>query len=128
MGEWSPENTGGQWIDGFTGPTLGARFRGTNEHGDEKWSTVATVTTFDPPRRFTFDITYKTPLWNFKISQWRFVIEPNGDGCDVTESFIDRRGILVKLSSRSSGYDRTEFNKESMATTLRRLKEHLERS
>jgi len=32
-GEWSPEATGGAWIDGATGPAVGARFKGTNRGG-----------------------------------------------------------------------------------------------
>ena len=27
MGEWSPENTGGSWIKGATGPAVGAKFK-----------------------------------------------------------------------------------------------------
>jgi uncharacterized protein YndB with AHSA1/START domain len=28
MGEWSPENRGGEWLKGATGPSVGARFKG----------------------------------------------------------------------------------------------------
>ena len=28
MGRWSPENNGGKWIKGSTGPELGAKFSG----------------------------------------------------------------------------------------------------
>lgn len=27
MNEWSPENNGGEWSEGATGPALGARFK-----------------------------------------------------------------------------------------------------
>ncbi|MFN2524390.1 MAG: SRPBCC family protein, partial [Mycobacteriales bacterium] len=30
MGRLSPENTGGRWSGGATGPAVGARFRGAN--------------------------------------------------------------------------------------------------
>ena len=30
MGEWSPENQGGQWVKGATGPAVGAQFKGRN--------------------------------------------------------------------------------------------------
>src|SRR5687768_3849760 len=30
MGELSPENAGGRWVGGSTGPAVGARFRGVN--------------------------------------------------------------------------------------------------
>jgi hypothetical protein len=35
MGEWSPENAGGKWVKGATGPAKGARFRGTNKRGHQ---------------------------------------------------------------------------------------------
>ena len=37
MGEWSPENTGGKWVKGATGPAVGALFEGTNRLGKKKW-------------------------------------------------------------------------------------------
>ena len=33
MGEWSPECRRCEWIDGATGPAVGARFRGHNRLG-----------------------------------------------------------------------------------------------
>src|SRR6202021_1396406 len=41
MGEWSPENAGGKWVKGATGPALGAVFEGTNKHGFRPWATMA---------------------------------------------------------------------------------------
>ncbi|MEX1007732.1 MAG: SRPBCC family protein [Acidimicrobiia bacterium] len=57
MGEWSPENVGGTWLGGATGPQPGARFRGTNRNGTKKWNTVATVVDAEPGRRFSFRVT-----------------------------------------------------------------------
>ena len=31
MGHWSPEYQGGEWLDGATGPMVGARFKGRNK-------------------------------------------------------------------------------------------------
>ena len=39
MGDLSPECTGGHWLDGATGPAVGARFKGTNKRGPIRWST-----------------------------------------------------------------------------------------
>ena len=44
MGEWSPENTGGRWVNGAAGPVVGARFKGTNQSGWRKWKTDVVVT------------------------------------------------------------------------------------
>ncbi len=30
MGDWSPENKGGNWVKGATGPEVGAKFKGVN--------------------------------------------------------------------------------------------------
>ena len=40
MGEWSPENTGAEWIKGADGPAVGAKFRGSNARGRMKWKTT----------------------------------------------------------------------------------------
>ena len=56
MGEWSSESTGGEWVHGWSGPALGARFRGTNRNGRKTWSTQVTITTFDAPGLFEFEV------------------------------------------------------------------------
>ena len=39
MGEWSPENQGGDWVKGATGPAVDASFKGRNKNGKRAWST-----------------------------------------------------------------------------------------
>ena len=119
MGRRSPENTGGQWLGG--GPALGAKFRGTNTHGESSWSTVATVTDFEAPRRFAFEVKFKA----FRISRWEFEITPTPTGCRVEERWLDRRNAMMRRGSDSS-FDRAEFTKQSIRTTLERLKDELE--
>lgn len=119
MGRRSPENTGGEWLG--EGPALGAKFRGTNTHGESSWSTVATVTDFEPPRYFAFEVKFKA----FRISRWEFEITPTATGCRVEERWKDRRNAVMRRGSDSS-YDRADFTKESIRTTLERLKDELE--
>ena len=38
MGEWSPENAGGEWVQGATGPALGSVFQGKNKNGIRRWT------------------------------------------------------------------------------------------
>ena len=57
MGEWSPENAGGTWTKGATGPALGAVFKGTNKNGFRRWSTSVTVVAYEPGRVFEFAVT-----------------------------------------------------------------------
>jgi Polyketide cyclase / dehydrase and lipid transport len=123
MGRRSPENTGGVWLGGATGPGPGVRFRGTNAHGDDEWATVATITDFVPPRLFAFDVTYG----KLKVSRWVFEIESTPTGCRVSEHWTDRRGALLKRhAEKNDDYDRVEYTRESIRTTLERLKAELE--
>src|SRR5439155_18268980 len=77
MGEWSPENTGGRWLDGATGPAVGARLRGTNRSGWRFWMTTVTVTAAEPGRRFAFDVDGA----GVPVSSWEYDIEETPDGC-----------------------------------------------
>ena len=43
MGEWSPETQKAAWVDGATGPAVGAKFKGTNKRGFMRWSTTPRV-------------------------------------------------------------------------------------
>ena len=120
MGEWSPENTGGKWIDGATGPTVGAKFRGTNRKGLRRWSTTCTVTAADKGSRFSFEVTYG-PL---RISTWDYTLTANGATTTVTEEWTDRRPMWMKLGSGPvmGVRDREAHNRKGMEQTLARLK------
>lgn len=117
MGEWSPENAGGQWVQGATGPAPGAKFKGHNANGSKHWSTLATVIDSVPSERFSFLVT----VGPFKIAEWSFDVAPNDDGCTVTETWIDRRGaVMKKVGGMASGVDdRVAHNREGMEQTLR---------
>jgi hypothetical protein len=56
MGEWSPENTGGKWVQGAEGPVTGARFKGSNKSGRLRWRTDVIVTTARPGEQFAFEV------------------------------------------------------------------------
>jgi uncharacterized protein YndB with AHSA1/START domain len=120
MGEWSPENTGGKWIDGATGPTAGARFRGSNRKGLRRWSTTCTVTAADVGKKFAFDVTYG-PL---AISTWEYTLTPNGNSTTVVEEWTDRRPTWMKVASGPvmGVADRAAHNQRGMEQTLEKLK------
>ena len=118
MGEFSPENTGGEWLGKATGPRLGARFKGTNARDGDHWSTTAKITTYEPPSLFAFEVTWK----RFAISRWEFRIEATPNGSRVTESWRDRRNPIIRKDGDSDGFVRAEYTKESIRTTLGRLK------
>ena len=55
MGRLSPECTGGKWLDGATGPAVGARFKGSNKRGFARWSTTNEVVEAEPGQAFSFE-------------------------------------------------------------------------
>lgn len=124
MGRRSPENTGGTWVKGATGPARGAIFRGTNAQGDSKWTTTVRVALYDPPHRFAFDVRYAM----MAISRWEFTVESIDEGCRVSEKWRDRRNFLVRRAGEKDGFSRADFNLLSIRTTLERLKQELESS
>jgi hypothetical protein len=75
--EFSSEFQGGQWLDGATGPALGARFRGRNHHDARgTWETVSTICEFEPERAFSWAVgDPDTPA-----ALWRFSLEPAAGG------------------------------------------------
>jgi hypothetical protein len=126
MGRFSPENTGGEWRGGG-GPALGARFKGTNQRGEDDeirhWSTTATVTAYDPPHRFAFRVSFGP----FKVSTWTYEIEPTATGIVLTERWVDERGRLLRWdAARGGADDREEFTAVSLRTTLEAIKALLE--
>src|ERR1700722_178419 len=96
IGEFSPETFEAQWLDGVTGPSLGARFRGhvrRNGRGPVYW-TSCTVTACEPAREFAFGVGApgKRPL-----STWGYRLQPANDGTNVTESFQLTATVLLRL-------------------------------
>jgi len=120
MGQWSPENTGGRWLAGATGPAVGAKFKGTNRHRLLRWSTTVKVTDASPGKRFAFEVTYG-PV---PISTWAYEFEPDGSGCKVVESWSDRRPTWMKIASvpLMQVADRNAHNRRNMQATLAALK------
>jgi hypothetical protein len=120
MGEWSPEATGGQWVGGAGGPAEGAKFKGTNAHGDKKWTTTVKVTDASSPSRFAF----ANAVGPLVVAEWIYEIAPVADGCEVTESWIDRRGPVIGLVGKylTGVDDRTEHTKSMIETTLAGIK------
>jgi hypothetical protein len=53
MGEWSPENRGGEWTDGGSG-NVGDRLLGHNKIGEYEWSVPVEVTVADRGQSFQF--------------------------------------------------------------------------
>jgi hypothetical protein len=117
MGEWSPENQGGRWVKGATGPALGAVFRGKNRSGLRRWSTTVTVIECRPGQVFEIAITFG-PVG---ISNWRYEFEETANGCRVTESWHDQRTRWMLRVSPAMGDHSADHAKSEMAATLANL-------
>jgi len=98
-GEWSPENTGGRWRDGATGPAVGARFQGSNRNGIFYWRTSAVVTAADAGRRFAFDVS----AVGIPIACWDWTMSPAPGGTEVALDWTDRRTGPLGTAMRRGG-------------------------
>jgi hypothetical protein len=122
MGEWSPETTKCEWLDGATAPAVGARFKGANKRGFLRWSTKPTVVAVDPGREFAFEVG--------KDMRWTYRVDADGDRTQLTESFevlndlawyyplIER--YLMGIKDRRADLER------GMTETLGRIKQVIE--
>jgi Polyketide cyclase / dehydrase and lipid transport len=120
MGEWSPENTGGRWVKGSSGPTVGAHFRGSNRKGVARWTTNVVVTVADPGGEFSFDVS----LGPMRIANWHYRFEELAGGKTlVVETWTDHRlpvlGTIVNLTIGVR--DRQRLNRANMEATLANL-------
>jgi uncharacterized protein YndB with AHSA1/START domain len=124
IGRFSPETFEAEWIDGATGPALGAKFRGhvkRNGIGPVYWTTC-TVTACEPNREFAFGVgTGKRPL-----NVWRYQLEAANGGTDVTESFTLANTPPLRLYWLLLGWARGRTNRNDMRTTLERIKAAVE--
>ena len=127
MGEWSPECRSCNWIDGATGPAVGARFKGSNARGPARWSTRPRVEVADPGREFAFTIEFG----GREQTKWSYRFEPAAGGTTVTESFemmADMPKMFMVIERVFMGIkDRKADLERNMAETLERLKTVAER-
>jgi len=124
-GRFSPEVFESEWLDGATGPALGAKFRGhvrRNEIGPVYW-TVCRVTACEPGREFGFAV---LGPGDTAINNWHYRLVAAGDGTDVTESFRLNSSALTKVFWMFAGYLRGRRNVRDMRTTLERIKKVVE--
>ena len=129
MGEWSPECVGGEWVDGATGPAVGARFRGRNRHGLARWSNKPRVVAADRGREFGFVAI--DPVGR-DMTRWAYRFEPTPTGTEVTESFEMVRTIplYIRLFDRwlMGVKDRKADLEANMRRTLASIKTAAEKA
>ena len=126
IGRYSPETFEAEWLDGATGPAVGARFRGhvkRNGKGPVYWTTCS-VSACEPGAVFAFGV----GAGDKPLNVWRYDIVPAGDGSDVTESFTLSPTWWLRLYWRLLGWARGRTNREGMRTTLERIRAEVESS
>ncbi len=78
----SPELQAVEWLDGRSGPGLGARFAGHNRHeAFGEWSTTSVIVEYDPPRVFAWAVGDPEQ----PAAVWRFSLEPRDGGTLLRE-------------------------------------------
>lgn len=125
----SPEIVACEWLDGATGPAVGARFRATNHVGrGPDWHNNPVVTVADRGREFAFERTER----GAGTVAWRYRFIPEDGGTRVVESYevthpLTLFGwfIIGVLYGRK---DRRADLRRGMVETLERLAEVTERS
>ena len=121
--EFSPEVRRCTWLDGATGPAVGARFEVVNKAGrGPAWKNRPVVIVADPGREFAFSRTEKAA----GTLVWRYWFEPVGNGTRVTESYevtepITRMGWFV-IDGLYGLKDRRADLHSGMQLTLERLR------
>jgi uncharacterized protein YndB with AHSA1/START domain len=109
-----------EWIDGSTGPGVGARFRGhvkRNGRGPTYW-TRCTVVASEPGAEFSWVVgtPEKHPM------TWGYRLAPAGDGTDITEFYDLDENFPLKLYWGLFGKARGRTNARNMRATLERIK------
>jgi hypothetical protein len=121
IGKYSPETFEAEWIDGSSGPEVGAHFRGhvkRNAKGPVYW-TKCTVTASVAGKEFAFGV--EGPGGK-TVNSWRYEIAPADGGVDVTESFQLSNMLPLRLYWMVMGRLRGRTNRDGMRTTLERIK------
>ena len=82
MGQWSPEATGADWIDGGTG-AKGDWFEGHNKSGEREWTRACEVACAEPGKDFTFVVggVEDNCTW------WSYEMEAIDGGTRLTENW-----------------------------------------
>ena len=122
MPEFSPEILECRWLDGATGPALGARFSARNKAArGPSWGNKPVITALDPGRSISWA---RTEPFAGTV-EWSYRFEPDGGATRVTERYdvtrpLRRLGWLV-IGAMSPG-DRKAQMRDGMIETLRRIK------
>lgn len=90
---WSPQVIGCSWLDGATGPAVGARFVARNKLRWFTWSNKPIVEVADPGREFAI---CRTEPGGGSI-RWSYRLQPEAGGTRVVQSYEVLRPVPLGL-------------------------------
>ena len=125
IGEFSPETFEAEWVEGASGPAVGAKFKGhvkRNQKGPTYWTTCK-VTEATPDDAFEFAVV----MGDRTVSTWGYRLQAANGGTDVTEYFRLAENIGTRIYWALLGRLRGRTNENGMRTTLERIKSVAER-
>ncbi|TMK63690.1 MAG: SRPBCC family protein [Actinobacteria bacterium] len=128
MPEFSPEIRRCSWLDGATGPAVGARFAAVNKvQRGPAWTNKPVVTVVEPGRAFAFARTEKFG----GTVEWTYRFEPERSGTNVIESYevtrpISRIGWFI-IGGLFGRKNRAADLRAGMQQTLERVRAVAER-
>ena len=114
MGEWSPENIGGEWQGGGSGK-VGDRYLGHNQTSERAWSVPVLVTVAERGRFFEF----VTRPDEGPYVRWAYRLEPSGAGTRVTEIWdVEKLPPAMQNAAQAQLDERARYTEAMLATTL----------
>ena len=120
IGEFSPETFEAVWLDGATGPAVGARFKGhvtRNGVGPTYW-TECVVTQCVPGEHFEFAVIFAGDTAN----RWGYRLAAVDGGTEVIESYRLPKNAVSRIYWALLGWHRSRANARGMRQTLERIK------
>ena len=126
IGSYSPETFEAEWLEGASGPAVGAKFRGhvkRNGKGPIYW-TYCVVSACVPGSEFAFEVF----TGGKALNTWAYRIETADGGSDVTESFRLADTLPLKLYWAVLGWARGKTNHNGMLATLQAIKAEVEKT
>jgi hypothetical protein len=121
MGEYSPEVVEAEWLNGATGPAVGARYRGhvkRNENWPVLYWTTCKITECVPGKVFEFAVMMRDRA----VNTWRYEFQAVDGGTDVTESLGHGDTRLTNIRRPHGGVQRERRNRRAMLRTHERIK------
>ncbi|WP_405875874.1 SRPBCC family protein [Streptomyces sp. NBC_00005] len=117
-----------EWLDGATGPAVGARFLGRSSHeAFGEWATTSYVIEYEPGRVFAWAV--QDPAEPSAI--WRFRLHPGDGGTELSEWMQmgpGRSGLSVAIDRMPEKEEKIVFVRlrefeHNMTVTLERIKQ-----